>query len=129
MILQHFLFTEVANTNDGGYILGGGNLDVGWLIKTNSDGKPQWTKQYSEISMVKSVAQFPDGGFIAVSAHDRQACLVKTDVSGSVLYSSSYGKAGENVSSYASSVVITSDGGYAIAGTFRPLFSVDSRRV
>jgi hypothetical protein len=43
--------------------------------------------------------------------------VVRTDASGVLLYNASYGDVNANVSSYASSVVLTNDGGFAVAGT------------
>jgi photosystem II stability/assembly factor-like uncharacterized protein len=112
-----FPFNSIAKTKDGGYIMTGGNIEGGWLVKTNSSGTLEWTKILPVKALVRSIAQTVDGGYVAVGVYDRQAYLVRTGSSGTLLYTSSYGDVSANVSSYATSVLITNDEGFAVAGT------------
>jgi hypothetical protein len=112
-----FPLNTVAQTSDGGYILAGGNLATGFLVKTDADGHSKWFKSYSQAAVITAVVQAPDGGFLGAGSLNRQAVLIKTDGSGSLLFNVSYGEVNGNVSSYASSVAITSGGGCVVAGT------------
>lgn len=64
---------SVRQTNDGGYIVAGETRSFGagssdaYLIKTDSTGKPEWSKAYGGAGTdpVFSVQQANDGGFIA----------------------------------------------------------------
>lgn len=112
-----FPFNSIAKTKDGGYIVTGGNIQGGWLVKTDSSGTLEWTKILPVNALVKSVTQIADGGYVAVGGYARQAYLVRTDASGVLLYNASYGDVSANVSSSASSVVATNDGGFVVAGT------------
>ena len=108
---------SIAKTKDGGYILTGANINGGWLVKTDSNGNTEWIKTLPVNALVRSVTQIADGGYVAVGAYARQAYVVRTDASGTLLYNTSYGEVSANLSSYASSVVPTNNGGFAIAGT------------
>jgi hypothetical protein len=125
-------FQSVSTTKDGGYILAGvqsggvtlqnGSLvsqdgDFAWLVKADSQGNAQWSHNYiSGIMGFSSAVQTSDGGYVAVGEHNRQAWLVRTDASGNMFYNVSYGDKAENESSYASTVILTSDGGFAVSG-------------
>jgi hypothetical protein len=112
-----FPFNSIAKTKDSGYILAGGNLNSGWIVKTDSSGNTEWIKALSVNALMSSVTQTADGGYVAVGGYDRQAYLVRTDASGTLMYNASYGEVNANVSSSANSVVLTSDGGFVVAGT------------
>ena len=112
-----FPFNSIAKTKDGGYVVTGGNLANGWLVKTDSAGNAEWIKTLPVKALVTSVTQAADGGYVAVGGYARQAYIVRTDASGTVLYNASYGDVSANVSSHASSVVLTTDGGFAVSGT------------
>jgi hypothetical protein len=125
-------FQSVSKTMDGGYVLAGmqsggatlqnGNLasqtgDFAWLVKVDSQGNVQWSHNYlSGVMGFSSAVQTSYGGYVAVGAYNRQAWLVRTDASGNLFYNVSYGDKAENESSYASTVVLTSDGGFAVSG-------------
>lgn len=126
------MFQSVSETEDGGYILAGmhsGGLTMqdgtlvtqegyfAWLVKADSQGNLQWSQKYlSGFTGFSSAVQTSDGGYVAVGQHNRQALLVRTDASGNLLSRDSYGGSAENESSRASSVVLTSDGGFAVSG-------------
>jgi hypothetical protein len=120
---------SVAKTSDGGYAIAGytnssfasgGGYDA-YLIKTDSYGNVTWGKTYggSGGDYGESVIQTSDGGFAiagytnSFGAGGLDVYLVKTDLSGNLMWNRTYGYAGTDV---ASSVVQTSDGGYVIAG-------------
>jgi hypothetical protein len=118
---------SVIQTSDGGYALAGytGSVSVGvdyfWLVKTNSSGSEQWSQYYGSAgdSEAYSVVQTNDGGYAlggytdATGAGGYDAWLVKTDSSGGVQWSQTYGDSSDDV---AYSMIKTSDGGYALAG-------------
>jgi hypothetical protein len=117
----------VEETEDGGYIVvgatssfGAGNYDL-WLLRFDARGDTLWTKTYggSDWDEGKSVKQGADGGFV-VAGHmqpprpDRgKAWLLRTDTEGETLWTRAYG--GQSTS-WAESMVLTSDGSFAMAG-------------
>jgi parallel beta-helix repeat protein len=119
---------SVVQTGDGGYALAGctdsfgaGNGDF-WLVKTDASGNTQWNKTYGGTSEDRaySVVQTVDGGYAlagytySFGAGDSDVWLVKTSANGDVPWNQTYGGTGED---YARSMVQTSDGGCALAGT------------
>ena len=103
---------SVQQTSDGGYIVAGS-----WLIKTDSEGNEEWTKQ--SISG-NSVQQTSDNGFIITGTIDsfgnEDVKLIKTDSNGNEQWNQTFGGT-ENDAGY--SVQQTTDGGYIIAGYTR----------
>jgi len=119
---------SMIQTNDGGYALSGGSdrihyldLDDAWLVKTDMDGNMQWNKTYGGIGcdFATSVIQASDGGYVlagwtrSFGAGGVDAWLIKTDESGNVVWSQTYGGATDE---FGSVVVQTDDGGYALGG-------------
>jgi hypothetical protein len=118
----------VVQTSDGGYALAGFTNSTGngvysfWLVKTDSKGSMQWSKAYggSGDSEAYVMIQTSDGGYLLAGytttpgTGGRQILLVKTDSNGNMIWNQTYGGPGDNV---ANSVIQTSDGGYAIAGS------------
>ena len=118
---------SVQQTADGGYIVtgttysSGAGLEDFYLVKTNSIGDTLWTRTYggSNGDWAYSVRQTADGGYIVAGgsysfgAGAEDFYLVKTNSSGDMLWTRTYGG-----SSYdrASSVQQTADGGYIVAG-------------
>jgi hypothetical protein len=118
---------SVVQTSDGGYAIAGTteSYDIGggdfWLVKTDWAGNALWSKTYGGIGgdCAFSVVQTSDGGYALAGYTGSYGVggdmwLVKTDSAGTMLWSKTYGGTSED---RASSVVQTSDGGYAIAGT------------
>jgi len=118
---------SVAPTSDGGYIVAGetysfgaGEYDV-YLVKTNALGDKVWTRTYggADWDAGLSVAPTSDGGYIVAGATysfgagEYDVYLIKTDVSGNTVWTRTFGGTGED---YGFSVVLTSDGGYIVAG-------------
>jgi hypothetical protein len=129
---KHYV-SSIAKTKDGGYVLAGagewqasGRL-VPWLIKIDSQGHEKWSLPYGHVpnNGFSSVVQTDDEGYMV--ALSDSAVLIKTDTSGSEQWNMTYADiSGENASlpslfmlqPYSSSSLIrTSDGGYAITGT------------
>ena len=121
---------SVQQTTDGGYILAGykdlsgsyWNSDA-YLIKTDASGNVVWTQTYggSTYEVANSVQQTTDGGYIFVgnqfatagSYASSDIYVVKTNASGAVLWTQTYGGGDEEV---AKSIEQTADGGYIIGG-------------
>lgn len=92
----------LAQTPDGGYILAGYyNSFRVYLIKTDADGKQQWSKFYSPADFgaqaaAQSVIATKDSsyavvGYRTVTAAKRDILLFKTDGYGNILWSKSFG--------------------------------------
>jgi hypothetical protein len=114
--------------HDGGYALtgytrsfGAGGPDV-WLVKTDISGSMEWNKTYggTQDDYAYSIIQTDDGGYALVGKTksygmgDENFWLIKTNSSGDVEWSKAYGGLADDD---ARSVIQTSDGGYALAGT------------
>jgi hypothetical protein len=119
---------SVQQTSDGGYIISGETGNRGqpwswdyWLVKTNANGNVEWSKTYGGAASDwgHQAQQTADGGYIIVGgttsfgAGGQNGWLVKTDASGTLLWSKTYGRSGDD---YLQLVQKTSDGGYALAG-------------
>ena len=126
----------VRQTSDGGYIAtGGGNASTDgspdlFLLKTLSDGSPQWLRMYGasdsdeEGHMVQATS---DGGYIITGMSDLnydtewgKVWLIKTDGSGAVVWDKKFegtgSQSGIGLKTYGNSVQQTSDSGFIIAG-------------
>jgi len=116
---------SVAQTTDGGYIIGGHTQSFGvdlvdvYLIKTDSLGDTLWTKIYGEQSDQngQSVQQTTDGGYIIAattwSTGAGEIYLIKTDGLGDTLWTKKFGGNESNTAYFAQQ---TTDGGYVITG-------------
>jgi len=117
----------IVQTGDGGYAIagttysfGGGSADF-WLVKVDSSGNMQWNQTYGgpEADCAYSIVQTGDGGYAiagqtySFGAGDSDFWLVKVDSSGSIQWNRTYGTPTADEST---SVIQTSDGGYALAG-------------
>jgi len=117
----------LVETSDGGYALAGitrppgAGLDDIWLVKTDANGNMEWNQTYGEenYDVATALVETSDGGYTlaghtnSFSAGDDDFWLVKTDGSGNIKWSQTYG--GANLDEV-NSLVEASDGGYAIAG-------------
>ncbi|HKC68519.1 MAG TPA: hypothetical protein VKG26_09825, partial [Bacteroidia bacterium] len=118
----------MQQTTDGGYIFAGidsssglGDYNV-YLVKTKANGDTLWTKSYGGVhhDFAQTIQQTADGGYIVAgysnsfsAAGDDDVYLLKTDASGNLTWSKTYGGAYGEV---AFSVKQTTDGGYILAG-------------
>lgn len=116
----------VRQTYDGGYILVGhqddypeGNGGV-LLIKTDGNGNKQWQKLFRDGRRAHSVMQTPDGYIVAGISYsegnsgDANVLLLKTDQNGNKQWVKKIGN--PNTFEGATSVRLSNDGGYIIAG-------------
>jgi hypothetical protein len=117
--------SSLVQTGDGGYAIAGATYWIGvfdfWLVKTDGSGNLEWNQTYGELGddAASSLVQTGDGGYAiagvtySFGAGDADSLLVKTDGSGNLEWSQTYGGTEDD---YAYSLVQTGDGGYAIAG-------------
>jgi hypothetical protein len=118
---------SLVQTNDGGYAIAGYTTSYGsgtddfWLVKTDSSGNLTWNQTYGGTGddEASSVIQTSDGGYALAGYTNSSGAggydfwLIKTDANGATLWSHTYGDTGDE---FASAVVQTSDGGYALTG-------------
>jgi hypothetical protein len=119
-------------TSDGGYALAGETWSFGdgtpafWLVKTDASGNMEWNRTYGTVwgwDGASSLVEASDGGYaiagdsLRVFAGVHDFWLVKTDEFGNVQWNRTYGGPEQD---WATSLVETPDGGYAIAGNNRP---------
>jgi hypothetical protein len=110
---------SIIQTSDGGYAMGTGHS----FVKTDSVGNIEWSRTYRGTNNALWVIQTFDGGYALAGtnqsdpppgiAPNTEFSLVKTDSAGNEQWRRVYG--GHN-NQYASCVIQTSDGGYAIVG-------------
>ncbi len=119
---------QIRQTNDGGYVVAGTTQDTSnntyaWIAKLDSNGNVQWQKQIggkcAAFAEAHSASQTSDGGFVVSGGFDYSSnctaslLAVRLDSNGNVVWEQGYtvgGHAGPN-----SSILPTSDGGYALA--------------
>jgi len=119
---------SVIQTADGGYALTGGKDGGFLLLKTDPSGDVQWEKTYGTeaefTSFANAIVQAEDGGYLIagqgtpwpnfIGPNGTLFNLLKTDPSGNVQWNRSYST--EDTPFIATSLIKTSDGGYAVAG-------------
>ena len=136
---------SLVATSDGGYALAGssGFFDVSdsdcWLVKTDTDGNMEWNKTYGaslDGDWAYSLIVTSDGGYALAGVQNCSASplelhywhyfyndlggdcwLVKTDANGNMEWNNTYGGGHPWWNDEAYSLVETSDGGYALAGS------------
>jgi len=118
----------IRQTTDGGYIIAGYTDSFGAgqedarLVKLDSGGNIAWIQNYGGTNDDRghSVRQTSDGGFIMAGftkssgAGQADVYLIKTDNSGNLVWSQTYGGNSDDIGN---SVRQTTDGGYIIFGT------------
>jgi predicted secreted protein len=120
---------SLVKTSNGGYALAGRTFSFGaggsdvWLIKTDVSGNMEWNQTYggTGYDVAYSLIKTSDDGFALAGSTgpdvaDSDFWLVKTDGSGNMEWNQTYGG---TRSESASSLIETSDGGYALAGGTR----------
>jgi hypothetical protein len=116
----------VIQTDDGGYIIAGSkevplrSYDA-YLIKTNYDGNVLWEKTYGSLKSdgARCVQHTTDGGYIVIGyqtleSGDVQVYLFKTDNSGNLEWSNTFGNPDSSEDGYF--VQQTLEGGYIVTG-------------
>jgi hypothetical protein len=115
----------VQQTSDGGYVMAGASLSGNQMdiliVKTNAIGHGVWTRiigATDSLEFARCICTLPDGYVITGHAGPVppgyiDALLMKTDLSGNVLWTRSYGG---NLSDAGNSVGVASDGGLFITG-------------
>ncbi|RPH94239.1 T9SS C-terminal target domain-containing protein [candidate division KSB1 bacterium] len=128
---------SVAQTLDGGYILGGSTYTYGglyidfWLVKTDQAGNMTWARAYGgdRYEQAWSVRQTYDGGYVATGWSNSfgtgadDVYTIKVDNSGNLIWSWILGGNRHDVGC---SVEQTRDGGYIVAG-YAESFGADWR--
>jgi len=121
-----YMVNSIVQAVDGGYIFAGDNDYRAFIVKTNSDGIMEWKRSYADETEFTSIVQSTDGeGYFAVggfSVPDDESpgiLFARLDSSGNLLWNSTY-PISKDTWAYntAYSIIRTSDGGYAVAGTF-----------
>jgi len=132
-----FIIAGFTTSTDGDVTYNHGQMNY-WVIKTNDTGGIQWQKTYggSYVDAAYSIKQTPDGGYIVaglsysydgeitnhhgtdvIGVGDSSDCwVVKIDDTGKLQWEKSYGGSGNDE---ASSIQLTNDGGYVVAGYTR----------
>ena len=119
---------SVVETSDGGYAMAGSSETWGldfWLVKTDSSGNQQWTHTYGgeNNEVAHCIIQTNDAGYVlagytnSIGAGQYDFWLVKTDSTGNIIWTKTYGTADYEE---ARSVIATPDGGYVVAGYTYP---------
>jgi hypothetical protein len=124
---QYDTACDLELTSDGGFAVAGHTASFGagsddaYLIKADASGNMQWGKyyggQYSDGAM--SVRQTSDGGYLlggvtfSYGEGNSNCYLVKTDSAGLKLWEKTHGGIDDD---YGNCVILTSDGGFALAG-------------
>ncbi len=103
---------SIQQTKDGGYIVAGDNGSA-YLLKTDSSGNQQWSKNYNNSKKANSVEQTSDGGYIlAGTGSDGNLLVIKTDSNGEETWRYD----GTKGAGTANAVQQTDDNGYAAFG-------------
>jgi len=117
---------SIIQTSDGGYAVAGYTASFGsvgdfLILKLNASGDLEWARTFggNSIDLACSIIQTTDGGY-AVAGHttsfgagNYDFLIVKIDGSGLLQWARTFG--GLDVE-WVSSIIQTSDGGYAVAG-------------
>lgn len=120
---------SLIETSDGGYAVLGTTGSFGavgedfWLVKTDAFGNMEWNRTIGGPGGDggHSLVEVSDGGYVLAGSANSlgfggaDAWLVKTDEFGNVEWNQTYGGATDDL---AYSLVVASDGGYAIAGVW-----------
>lgn len=115
-------------TSDGGYAMAGFTDSFAavsgdfWLVKTDASGNELWNQTYGGTAdeWAHSLIETSDGGYALIGVTNSFGAggldfwLVKTDSLGNALWNQTYGGPWNDIPS---SLVATSDGGYAMVGS------------
>ena len=138
-------FNTLRKTVDGGYIIAGNSNRYGWLLKTDSEGKPEWEYLHNggvgnnELSF-NSVEQTSDGGYVITCSRynlryglyddtwsDSDGLLIKVGGQGNLQWERTFGLYSTDTTAYnpgygmgqdgIRSVKETNDSGFIITGS------------
>lgn len=126
---QYDIATALVETSDGGLVIAGSTSSFGegandfYLTKTDSSGNILWSYTYGgeDYDNAFCLVETSDGGLAiggttsSFGSGGTDYFLIKTDESGSMLWSNTYG--GEDYDDFAFGLVETSDGGLAMVGS------------
>jgi len=119
--------TSIIQASDGGYVIAGSTTSFGagkddvYVVKLDANGNLQWTKTIGgpASDMGGSLIQTADGGYViageteSFGAGEDDVYVVKLDANGNLQWTKTIGGPEHD---RGSSLIQTSDGGYAIAG-------------
>lgn len=117
----------IANTSDGGCVLGGytntnsiGNKD-GFVVKVDSDGNEQWSQNYGGVDYdkINKIIELHNGSYAMVGifetvSNSYDIWFMKIDQTGNVLEETLYGDIHNEV---CTDIVLTSDTAYAMVSS------------
>jgi hypothetical protein len=120
---------DILQTSDGGYIVDGVTKNFGagaystLLMKVDSSGNIQWARNYGESIdyQLTALAQNSNKEIIIVgiqgvfTSSDRHGCVIKTDSSGSIIWSKKYSPSND-LGSF-SNIIVTPDNGFLQIGS------------
>jgi hypothetical protein len=126
--VHFYLPFTIIQTTDGGYAVAGSTDSEGagqsdsWVIKLDEQGKVVWDWTYggSGFEQASSIIQTTDGGYAVAGSTDSKGAgqmdfwVIKLDEQGKMVWDWTYGGSGYDM---AFSLVQTTDGGYAVAGS------------
>jgi len=118
----------LIQTSDGGYAIAGGTNSFGaggedvYVVKLDAKGNLQWTKTIGgkKEEVGNSLIQTSDGGYAiagvtnSFGAGEKDVYVVKLDANGNLQWTKTIGGPKDDLGT---SLIQTSDGGYAIAGS------------
>jgi hypothetical protein len=137
-------FTQIAQTSDGGYVAVGNATDASQetgalIVKLDGSGNVQWQRELgptgTSMAYFEAVRQTTDGGYIAVGqmrdgTGHMSVLAAKFDAAGNLAWQHAFndldasGNATANENALA--VLQTSDGGFAIAGSWNATTTLGS---
>ncbi len=124
--------SAMIRTHEGGYAMIGTTNSYGsglvsaWLVKTDVDGNILWNQSYSGLGqgIADTLVQASDNGYAATGytySLDQSTgegalsmWILRTDYLGNLLWNNTYSQVGTSIGY---SIIQTSDGGFAVAGT------------
>lgn len=124
--LPHYGETQsnyIQQTSDGGYIMAGTGAFCSFfqcaavamvVIKVDVQGTIMWAHNYPDLSVIKSVQETQDGGYILLTFSQ----MVKLDSQGVVIWANQYGNVPPQPEM--ESVQLLNDGGYIVTGKYYP---------
>jgi hypothetical protein len=111
---------SIIQTSDGVFIVSGttanaifGGSIYATILKTDISGNTIWTKDYSNIEVLRSIVQLTDGSFVAVGSKNSGLYAIRINSIGDILWGLDYDS--DRIQS-GSCIKQTSDGNIIIAG-------------